>query len=169
LFWYWNYWTRCLACRVSRDFFLLRRGKDFTYPFREIRLKQKHRWKFMPFRKWKKWENWTEFEIWFKNTVELRHKCRKLFDTMIAHYLINPDMRHNMDILAETYLKYSPNHWRLNWKKREKSKVNAWCRIRGNKGIRYWRCRYNVQLKELFTAELDKTETIKLLTKLRFR
>ena len=25
-----------------------------------------------------------------------------LFDTMIAHYLINPDMRHNMDILAET-------------------------------------------------------------------
>ena len=30
----------------------------------------------------------------------------KLFDTMIAHYLINPDMRHNMDILAETYLNY---------------------------------------------------------------
>jgi DNA polymerase-1 len=28
----------------------------------------------------------------------------KLFDTMIAHYLINPDMRHNM-ILSETYLK----------------------------------------------------------------
>ena len=32
----------------------------------------------------------------------------KLFDTMIAHYLINPDMRHNMDVLSETYLKYSP-------------------------------------------------------------
>ncbi|MCP1994988.1 DNA polymerase I [Flavobacterium sp. HSC-61S13] len=31
-----------------------------------------------------------------------------IFDTMIAHYLINPDMRHNMDILAETYLGYSP-------------------------------------------------------------
>ena len=31
-----------------------------------------------------------------------------LFDTMIAHYLINPDMRHNMDILAETYLGYKP-------------------------------------------------------------
>ena len=31
-----------------------------------------------------------------------------LFDTMIAHYLINPDMRHNMDILAETYLNYRP-------------------------------------------------------------
>ena len=31
-----------------------------------------------------------------------------LFDTMIAHYLVNPDMRHNMDVLAETYLDYSP-------------------------------------------------------------
>lgn len=31
-----------------------------------------------------------------------------LYDTMIAHYLINPDMRHNMDVLAETYLNYSP-------------------------------------------------------------
>ena len=31
-----------------------------------------------------------------------------LYDTMIAHYLINPDMPHNMDILAETYLNYSP-------------------------------------------------------------
>ncbi|GAA0871507.1 DNA polymerase I [Gangjinia marincola] len=31
-----------------------------------------------------------------------------LFDTMIAHYLINPDMRHNMDVLSETYLNYSP-------------------------------------------------------------
>ncbi len=32
----------------------------------------------------------------------------KLFDTMLAHYLIQPDMRHNMDVLAETYLNYRP-------------------------------------------------------------
>lgn len=32
----------------------------------------------------------------------------KLFDTMIAHYLLQPDMRHNMDLLAETYLNYCP-------------------------------------------------------------
>jgi len=31
-----------------------------------------------------------------------------LFDTMIAHFLIQPDMRHNMDALAETYLNYAP-------------------------------------------------------------
>ncbi len=30
-----------------------------------------------------------------------------LFDTMLAHYLIEPDMRHNMDALAEIYLNYS--------------------------------------------------------------
>lgn len=29
-----------------------------------------------------------------------------LFDTMIAHYLLNPELRHNMDYLAETYLQY---------------------------------------------------------------
>ena len=37
--------------------------------------------------------------------VEIKNK---LFDTMIAHFLINPDMRHGMDLLAETYLNYSP-------------------------------------------------------------
>jgi DNA polymerase-1 len=31
-----------------------------------------------------------------------------LFDTMLAHYLLQPDMRHNMDLLSETYLNYSP-------------------------------------------------------------
>ncbi|MFY9310120.1 MAG: DNA polymerase I [Bacteroidia bacterium] len=37
--------------------------------------------------------------------VELKGK---LFDTMVAHFLIQPDMRHNMNVLAETYLNYSP-------------------------------------------------------------
>ncbi|WP_421797311.1 DNA polymerase I [Haliscomenobacter sp.] len=30
------------------------------------------------------------------------------FDTMVAHYLLEPEMRHGMDYLAETYLSYSP-------------------------------------------------------------
>lgn len=34
----------------------------------------------------------------------------KLFDTMIAHYLLNPELRHNMDYLAETYLEYRTIH-----------------------------------------------------------
>ncbi len=31
-----------------------------------------------------------------------------LFDTMLAHYLIDPDTRHGMDMLAENYLGYTP-------------------------------------------------------------
>ncbi len=31
-----------------------------------------------------------------------------LFDTMLAHYLIDPDTRHGMDMLAESYLGYTP-------------------------------------------------------------
>ncbi len=30
------------------------------------------------------------------------------YDTMIAHYLLEPELRHGMDYLAETYLKYKP-------------------------------------------------------------
>lgn len=33
-----------------------------------------------------------------------------LFDTMLAHYLLEPDMRHNMDLLASQYLGYEPVH-----------------------------------------------------------
>jgi DNA polymerase I len=32
----------------------------------------------------------------------------QIFDTMLAHYLLEPDMRHNMDLLSETYLNYTP-------------------------------------------------------------
>ena len=32
----------------------------------------------------------------------------RMFDTMVAHFLIMPDMRHNMDVLSQTYLNYTP-------------------------------------------------------------
>lgn len=35
----------------------------------------------------------------------------KLFDTMIAHYLLQPELRHNMDYLAEIYLQYKTIHY----------------------------------------------------------
>ena len=46
-----------------------------------------------------------DIKVLCKYKIEVKGK---LFDTMLAHYLINPDMRHNMDILAETYLNYTP-------------------------------------------------------------
>ncbi|MBT8321074.1 MAG: DNA polymerase I, partial [Eudoraea sp.] len=46
-----------------------------------------------------------DIKVLRKYDIEVRGK---LFDTMLAHYLINPDMRHNMDVLSETYLNYTP-------------------------------------------------------------
>ncbi|XMO88261.1 DNA polymerase I [Algibacter sp. AS12] len=46
-----------------------------------------------------------DIKVLAKYNVEVKGP---LFDTMLAHYLINPDMRHNMDVLAETYLNYTP-------------------------------------------------------------
>ena len=48
-----------------------------------------------------------------KYEIKVLHKYKidvkgVLFDTMIAHYLINADMRHDMEVLAETYLNYTP-------------------------------------------------------------
>lgn len=48
-----------------------------------------------------------------KYDIKVLHKYNlkvkgKFFDTMLAHYLINPDMRHNMDVLSEAYLNYTP-------------------------------------------------------------
>ena len=34
----------------------------------------------------------------------------KLFDTMLAHYVLQPELRHNMDYLAEIYLQYQTIH-----------------------------------------------------------
>ena len=66
-----------------------------------------------------------EFRILFENptTEKIGHNIKydinvlsnygiavkgKIFDTMIAHYLIQPDMRHGMDLLSEAYLGYKP-------------------------------------------------------------
>ena len=46
-----------------------------------------------------------DYKILAQYGVEIRGE---LFDTMIAHYLLNPDGRHGMDYLSEIYLKYQP-------------------------------------------------------------
>ncbi|MGV8962095.1 MAG: DNA polymerase I [Candidatus Saccharimonadaceae bacterium] len=46
-----------------------------------------------------------KYDILVVRNYDIRVKG-PLFDTMIAHYLINPETSHGMDYLAETYLKY---------------------------------------------------------------
>ncbi|TDE54816.1 DNA polymerase I [Flavobacterium sp. GT3P67] len=87
----------------------------------------------------------------------------KLFDTMIAHYLINPDMRHNMDILSETYLKYAPQSIEtLIGKKGKNQKSMRDVALEEIKEYAVEDADVTLQLKEIFTLELDKTGTKKL-------
>lgn len=87
----------------------------------------------------------------------------KLFDTMIAHYLINPDMRHNMDILSETYLKYSPKSIEaLIGKKGKNQKSMREIDLEEIKEYATEDADVTFQLKQLFSVELEKTETKKL-------
>ncbi len=87
----------------------------------------------------------------------------KLFDTMIAHYLINPDMRHNMDILSETYLKYSPQSIEtLIGKKGKNQKSMREIDLEQVKEYAVEDADITYQLKEAFEPILDQTETRKL-------
>ena len=87
----------------------------------------------------------------------------KLFDTMIAHYLINPDMRHNMDILSETYLKYSPKSIEvLIGKKGKNQKSMRDVPLEEIKEYAVEDADITFQLKENFSPILDKAETKKL-------
>lgn len=48
-----------------------------------------------------------DYEVLKKYGVEVRGE---MFDTMIAHYLIQPELKHNMDYMAEIYLDYQTIH-----------------------------------------------------------
>ena len=48
-----------------------------------------------------------DYEVLMNYGVEIQGK---MFDTMIAHYLIQPELYHNMDYLAEVYLHYQTVH-----------------------------------------------------------
>lgn len=87
----------------------------------------------------------------------------KLFDTMIAHYLINPDMRHNMDVLSETYLKYSPKSIEtLIGKKGKNQKSMREVSLEEIKEYATEDADVTYQLKQNFDPILDKAETKKL-------
>ncbi|GAA4035558.1 DNA polymerase I [Flavobacterium cheonhonense] len=86
-----------------------------------------------------------------------------LFDTMIAHYLINPDMRHNMDVLSETYLKYSPKSIETLIGKKGKNQLSM--RDVPLEDIKEYAAEdadVTLQLKEHFQPILEKVGTKKL-------
>jgi DNA polymerase-1 len=87
----------------------------------------------------------------------------KVFDTMIAHYLINPDMRHNMDVLSETYLKYTPKSIEtLIGKKGKNQKSMRDVALEEIKEYAAEDADITMQLKEHFQPILEKVGTKKL-------
>ena len=89
----------------------------------------------------------------------------QLFDTMVAHYLINPDMRHNMDILAETYLKYSPKSiTELIGKKGINQRSMREVSIEDQTQYAVEDADITFQLKSHFEKEMIKTKTLELFS-----
>jgi DNA polymerase-1 len=89
-----------------------------------------------------------------------------LFDTMIAHYLINPDMRHNMDILAETYLNYSPQSiTELIGKKGKNQGTMREVPIEQQTEYAVEDADITLQLKEHFQEEMTTAKTLELYQK----
>lgn len=87
----------------------------------------------------------------------------KLFDTMLAHYLINPDMRHNMDVLAETYLNYTPvSITELIGKKGKNQKSMRDVPVDDQTEYAVEDADITLQLKQHFEKELDEAGTRKL-------
>jgi DNA polymerase-1 len=74
---------------------------------------------------------------------------RKIIWHHDCHYLINPDMRHNMDILSKPIWNTLKIHQDINWKKRQESK-NQWGWVRGNKRICSRRCWRYLSIKQFF-------------------
>lgn len=87
----------------------------------------------------------------------------KFFDTMLAHYLIQPDMRHNMDVLAETYLNYSPVSTETLIGKKGKNQRSM--RSVDVETIKDYACEdadITLQLKNVFEPILSETKNTKL-------
>ncbi len=89
-----------------------------------------------------------------------------LFDTMIAHYLINPDMRHNIDILAETYLNYSAQSiTELIGKKGKNQGTMREVSLEQQTEYAVEDADITLQLKEYFHEEMTTANTLELYQK----
>ena len=86
-----------------------------------------------------------------------------MFDTMVAHYLINPESKQGMDFLAELYLKYKPISIETLIGKKGKNQGNM-ADLEPEKVVDY-ACEdadITWQLKELFHPEIQKEHLIDL-------
>lgn len=87
----------------------------------------------------------------------------RLWDTMVAHFLIQPEMRHNMNVLSETYLGYSPvSIETLIGKKGKAQQSMRDVPVEDIKEYAAEDADVTLQLKHVFMPKLKETETEKL-------
>ncbi len=99
---------------------------------------------------------------WYETDVQ-----GHFFDTMIAHYLLQPDMRHNMDVLAETYLNYRPVSIQSLIGKKGKNQLSM--RQVDTETIKEYAAEdadITLQLSEVFAPKLKETGTEKLFNEI---
>jgi DNA polymerase-1 len=81
-----------------------------------------------------------------------------VYDTMVAHYLIQPELRHNLDYLCETYLKYRKVETESLIGKKGKSQLTMWqAPIEKLKDYACEDADLTLQLKQAIDPELDRT------------
>ena len=92
--------------------------------------------------------------------IEIRGR---LFDTMVAHYVLQPELRHNMDYLAEIYLHYQTIHIEELIGPRGKGQKNM--RDLSPKDVYLYACEdadVTLKLKNILEQELKKNDAEKL-------
>lgn len=107
-----------------------------------------------------------KFDISVLKWYEIEVKGQ-LFDTMIAHYLIEPDLRHNMDFLAETYLKYRPVPIESLIGKKGKNQLSM--RSLPPEAVKDYACEdadITLQLRKAFEPMLGESGTLRLFNEI---
>lgn len=87
----------------------------------------------------------------------------KLFDIMLAHYLINPDMRHDLMVLTETYLNYKPINLVAYVGKKGKNQISIReIDLKNQTEYAVENADVTFQLKDFFEKELNELNLTKL-------
>ena len=90
-----------------------------------------------------------------------------VFDTMLAHYLLEPDKRHNMEVLAQNYLNYSPISIETLIGKKGKNQLSM--RQAPLEQLCPYACEdadITFQLKEIFHRKLEGSKTFEVFKKI---
>ena len=102
-----------------------------------------------------------------KNDIKLLNQYKikikgKIFDTKLAHYIINPDTNHSINQLSETYLNYSLIDLQLLTGKGKNQKLISDLAVDQIKDFICEQADINLQLKSLFKIELNNTKLFNL-------